>query len=173
MIATPPTISEDVRRHRSDWIAAFWHRFEAGLEESTPLQNQPQKWNPKSDGRIDPRDGVLDPDDLTGGYNGPVCYETFLIPENRIGYYGENLILTSSDIQAYRRLLMVNKAHARAWAAYCGGNNYAIYRYRPSAGRVRPTTNAAANQLLQEVVLMFENALPCPPTAVREELAVA
>lgn len=165
-----PTISDCVRRHRSDWISSWFHRFESGHEEAIPLNNQPAKWDPKSDGRIDPRTGELDPDNTGfGGPSGPECFETFLPAEPRIGYHGELLIITSGDLREYRYILKVNKAHAAAWRNYCQGNNHSIYRYRPSSGAVRPTTNSAGNRLLQEVALMFEMIFPCPPIALLEE----
>ena len=172
----PPQYSECVRRHRADWICHWFHRFVNGLEEPVPLNNMPTPYNPRSSGTIDPMTGILDPDNVgRGGTPGPSVFETFLPSEDKIGYAGELLIITRPEIAAYRALLERHPAHARVWSQYVSGNPYGIYRYVPSRGVVRVTTNASGNRLLQEVALAIGDLFPVPLAAVieRELAAIA
>lgn len=148
--------------HRGDWLAQLLWSVMNNVEPARPLPTtKPRPSDPPSDGRIDPTTGLLDPDNYAFGTPpGPICYEVFIPPEPRIGYWhGERHQITPAQIHGVMIRLQTAGLYT-AWLEYCEtSGNSSIYRYWPSHRKMMPTSTHRENEALQDAVLIIAEAV--------------
>jgi hypothetical protein len=157
----PETRLEWIRRHRGDWLAQFLWSYLNKLETPEPLPAGITPSNPRSDGRIDPATGILDPGNTwSPGPRGPEAYHCFIPPEPRIGYeHGESHTITTAQIDEWITRL-ANANLLRAMRAYAAGGSFGIYRWKPSRNAFTRTSTCEKIPGIADAALLLSDLTP-------------
>lgn len=167
-----PTQLEWIRRHRADWLAQFMWSYLNKLESPEPLPTRPPPSEPRSDGRIDPATGILDPTNTwSPGPRGPQAYTCFIPPEPRIGYeHGESHTITTAQIDDWVSRL-ASAERLGALKAYAAGGSFGIFRYKPSRRAFTRTSTCDKVPGIAEAALLIADMVPMiGPQAVALEV---